>query len=648
MDFYTSTQKNNSRTVKYLNKHILFFLMKKYIFLVILFLIPFTFAGVYIDSTFEQKYNLGDQVSLSGYLVESENIQANLNLILDCENGSSQIYSKYVRLISDIPKDFNFNFVITSDTTGDCELRLELKNLNGTIIDQTTSNTFEITKELNSVFKIEENQNLNDFQLGDEIRFSGTVLNLEGVNVDGLATIYLRNDDINYLVGSVEVINGNFQYSTNLLFMPAGEYSVDFNIKDINGNEEFYSDSLKFNLEDNLIIDASTNKNSYLPGDIITISGTVKKKIGGSLTNNNIQIELDGESYDTSIEKGSYAFNIPTSTTIKSYDHNITLKVGDEYGNYGEKEILVSIIPVPTTFSIELDKSSYAPEEEITIIPNLIDQAGDILSKRVDIKIKNPKDDIVYEDTGLTTDEIKYKLPQFSMPGDWEVQATSSELDQEALLKVDFIKIIDVSLSGEVLAIKNLGNDLYEDEVTIDGNGILKTKKVKLKPNETEYVPLFKLFDGGTYTISVLGKQFDDVTILDRGLLSGITGMMTYSDGSGNSNLKLSSMLILTLILVGIVLIGYVGYKRGFAYYLMRIPDHKRRRYDRLEGSKRAQELRSTKKKYNFDFGKSTEQDIQEFRTRMINSIDESNKKNRFDINKDDKPKGGNAFSMFD
>ncbi len=644
--------------------------MKKAFLMVILFLIPFVSASIYIDTPLNEQYNLGDSVDLSGYLLEDEDIFGNLFLNIECSNNSRQIAAKSIRIEKDIPKDFNFDLSINSEDTGNCNFNLQLNDFNNTVIDEINSDTFEITEELSPSFYINENQYKNNFQLGDTISISGTVLNVNDKKVDGLATITIKKDDINYVIASSEIEEGDFEYSNQLLYMPSGEYSVSFNIKDVNGNEGTYENELRFNLESELVITADTNKDSYKPGDIITLTGKVSEKVGDSFTGNKINVLFNDEKYTADIMSGEFSLSIPSASNIKSNEHNITLKVSDEFGNYGEKSIGILIIPIPTSLELSLDKESYVPEDVVIISSSLLDQAGDELSKTVNIKIKDVENNVVFEETALTTDQINYKLPQFSVPGEWNVEAEASDLEDVINLIVEPIEIMEVDLDGETLIIKNMGNEIFDDDIAIDGNGVVKYERVKLEPNETKMIPLFTLFDGGTYTISTLGKEFSEVTVTDKGILSRIgAGFNSITGGiTGSSNeINLTGILSLLAIILAIGAVFYFVYKGGYKYYINQKPDHERRRYEMMEGAKRKDELKSKKKKYNFDFGKTTEKDVEDFRKRMVESVKEQPKKQEQKYNfmsnfkkeepkpepkkeepkKDDSSQGG-TFSMFD
>ncbi|MFA5175824.1 MAG: hypothetical protein WC413_01005 [Candidatus Nanoarchaeia archaeon] len=567
---------------------------------------------------------------------------------------SVQLAAKSLRLKKDTLELFSYDLPITGELLGTCSFKISFNDMtSGTLIDETTSSSLEITKQLKGVFAI----NKPEFQLGDDIIISGNILNLKDININGMSVIYIKKDGINYIVDTVPITAGAFNYKTKLISMPAGAYSVFVEASDNNGNKYLFENALQFNLYNNLIVSGLTDKQSYLPEEIVKITGTVYKKIGGAVSGVKVNINFDDKNYTTDILEGKFTFNIPLLKTIKSYYHNISFNAEDQSLNYGEDITKIDVIPVPTTLSIELDKEAYQPQQTVLIKPILNDQASDALQRKVDIEIRNTKNDIVFSIIDMTGNEVKYDLPEFAYPGIWKINIKSEGLKATKDLNVEVVEIIDILLSGQELSLTNLGNDKFEDEVSIEASGEVSDSSIQkfyLKPNETKTIELFKLFKPGTYSIKIMDKTFDSVTILDErnifekaldGLV-GLTGYTIYKQSKDISNMGFTSLAIIGVIVLLGLLVKYGG-KLKFGSGKKAVSQPENIDFDKpgvqivndkigksIPIRRTASSLRNTS-----GFGKANEQDIADFKRRIRAGAD---KDRRFGSG------NGGAFSMFD
>lgn len=614
--------------------------------LLILFIVPFVSASIYTDSSLKTQYNLGDSIQLSGYLVRDNATTGIFSILLGCGNETQQLAVKSINVKSQESATFSYNLPVTGVLTGSCKFLLSLKDFSNNPLEQYETSGFDISKELVGNF----DTNAKEFQLGDNLVITGSLKNLNNEEVNGLAIIYIKKDGTNYLVDSKDIIGGVFSYETTVASIPAGAYTVDVKASDANGNEESFENILGFNLYDELIIAAKTGKSAYLPGDALALGGSVHKKTGPSVSDVKIDIIFENQTYTSDVKDGQFSFNSVLDKKIKSYFHNITLNVKDSNGNFGSSVTNFEIIPIPTNLEAEFDKSGYIPEDSINIQVNLYDQARDILSRPLKLKMIDVDGNVVYEDTKLTTDPISYKLPQFAKPGEWKLDLESENLKLNKNIVVEKMELLSVDLVGQTLTVKNMGNELYDNKVDIDSDGVIKSEGVRLKPDEQTAIELYKLFDDGTHTINVLGKTFtisivDPRNILEKGLdgLGSVTGYYAvnkYGKIPGTAylvGLVIVFIIILTIIIQLIMRVNNKGK-----------PDHLKRKSEQPSIiSRKASEL-VQKRKYDFNFGKADEKDIVDFRKRMSDKIN-SERRNTFMLpnerKSDDDNKG--PFSMF-
>ena len=612
------------------------------LFLIILLIVPFVFASMHTDSSLASKYNLGNSIQLNGYLVEAGNVSSLLNVFLVCDNQTQQLGAKSINVNAQESANFAFKLPITGSLTGSCKFLMVLNDFNNNVIEQYETSVFEITKDLDSKFEI----SASEFQLGDKLTISGGVKTLDSKEINGISVIYIKKDGVNYLVDTKNINDGLFSYETELASIPAGSYSVDIKISDSSGNEELFENALSFNLYNELIISAQFSKSNYLPGDVLTVAGSVHKKTGPNVEDTKIDILFENQTFTSDVKDGKYSFTNILDKNIKSYSHEVKFIIKDSKGNIGEQVINFKVTPIPTNLDVELDKPGYIPEDTITIKPHLYDQAHDILQRALKIKITDIDGNVALDSAKQTTDTIEYKLPQFSKPGDWKLDMESEGLKLSKSISIEKIETLNIDLVGQTLVIKNMGNELYNDKVDIDSDGIIKSQEVRLKPSEQTSIELYKLFDDGTHIINVLGKNFtvsivDPRNILEKGIdgLGSVTGYYAvnkYGNLAGKSYL-----VLLTIVFIAILsLILKFSIKKS----LSKKPDHIKRKFDSVFSPKAVEKQ---ERKYDFKFGKADEHDIADFRKRITDKIN-SERRNQFMLpNERKKEEEKGPFSMF-
>ncbi|MDD5649537.1 MAG: hypothetical protein PHF86_03855 [Candidatus Nanoarchaeia archaeon] len=623
--------------------------MKRGLFLVFLaiLLIPFVSATIYTESTLGTQYNFGDSIQLSGNLVESQDVSGLLSIYLACGNESQQLAAKSITVKSQESVSFSYKLPITGNLVGSCRFSLLLKDFSNNLIEQYDTSSFNIIKELIGNFDISS----KEFQFGDKLVINGNVQNLNLQKVNGLAIIYIKKDGINYLVDSKEIVNSLFTYETKLTSLPAGSYSIDIEVSDSNGNRKLFENNLNFVLYNELIIASKFSQAAYLPGDVLSLTGNVHKKTGPSVSDTKIEINFENKVYTSDVKDGQFSFNSVLSKTIKSYFHNITFSVKDSDSNYGYQENNFEITPIPTKLEGIFDKDGYIPEDTINLKVNLLDQAGDILARELKVKITDVNGNVIVDETKLTTDVITYKLPQFSKPGNWKLNLESEGLKFDSNLVVEEIEILNVELVGQTLEVKNMGNKLYDNNIDIDSDGIVKSQKIRLDPTESTTIELYKLFKDGTHTINVLGKTFtvsiaDPRNLIEKGMdgLGSITGYYTVQQYGKVPSTGYLILLILISITVLTLVLQFV-----LRMNVKKKPDHIQRKYSEpyrdFVGVQEPKVVKEEPKKYNFQFGKADERDLADFKRRMNDTYERDRRK--FNVNKRNDDNNGGPFSMF-
>ena len=480
-------------------------------------------------------------------------------------------------------------------------------------------------------------------ELGDTFIFSGELLDNEQPIEIGFVLVNFKNENAEYNAAST-LVNGEFSVETMLALdpdekpMPAGKYEISVTYNDGYGNTITFDNVDSLRVDSELTISSTLNRDKYKPGQTIAIKSTLEKPLGGDIDEAEAKYELYGKTYILDITKNKFEYEIEVPEKIKSGEHIILLEIQDKFGNRGVETISLEIVPKPTKLENLLSITSFLPGETIIITPVLYDQAEDPIEEKIDVTIKDPKGKIIYEKIVETNEEIEFELEEYAMPGDWTILSKSEGLTQETPFTVEGVEDLLITLTNQILEIKNIGNLDYKKDLEIELNSgeytAIVQKITKLSPGESMNVELFKEVKSGTYDLRILNTEevLSGIEIMDArsamnrvgDFFSATTGSAVRISGSSRTN---SSWIFLT-ILVGIFGIFFFYRFKGIKK-TERVKDRERKL-----GEKRKIEMK-TKLKSKLRFGKATNEDIKDFKTRILKDIETQgikNKEKSFDV----------------
>ena len=516
--------------------------------------------------------------------------------------------------------------------------------------------------------------------LGDEFRITGNIWYKNAPLDSGVVVVRLNYQDMiipfSALLNNGEVTaSGVLTFNTENVPMPAGVYNVDVLVFSVYGDYTF-TNVASLNLDNQLITTVELDKEELLPGDSITISGTAER-LGGEKVNGDLRIVVDDVTeFNSTFNNGIFTYRLRTLNNIRSNEHKVKIYVNDDDGNSYMIEKSFSIIPVPTSLDLIIERQNFLPSNTVSINSILYDQADDSLVREVKITITNSKNEVELEQNTYTNSVLTYDLPQFALPGTWKIKGVSEGLIRELQFKVEEVKQLDAYLNEQILVIKNIGNVDYNDLVRIEAIGDkskIIERRTNLEPDESISVSLYEDLEDGSYKINVLDETFD-VSIKDprtatgkvSDFLEGITGSVVAASGSRTS--KTPFYIFLAVMVFVIFIIGKYRYDQS---------RFSRRAFERERASARRrketlQKLKEIVKPRRF-YGKASEADIVDFKARILQDIKSEDSKKApsvekssylrrrefergssgyLDLSKDkekkDEDKKGGLFSMFD
>ncbi|QQG38623.1 MAG: hypothetical protein HYS32_03395 [Candidatus Woesearchaeota archaeon] len=483
--------------------------MKKGVLLILigifLLIIPSVFAEINLDGPPNSVYNIGDTLSLSGYILRTESVLGTLKLNLVC-TSKVQLLARTVDIIANKKYIINENFPIPSGQTGDCTIEADLSSTQS--LETKSSKSFKVTTDLEGSFNIDKSK----IQLGDSVRIKGQVTRKNNAPVNGVATIFLRQDTTNVFTDTVNIDDASLFYVLNPKSIPGGSYSIDVSVTDIFGNKQLFSGIGILEITDQLVLATEFEVLHGKANQEVIVAGDVNTLFPEAIGQAQIRIELGDLTYTPILNKGKFSQPIKLPSAIKSGEHLIKLIVIDQLGNHGEKQIKLVVDPIPGKLENKLNKQEFSPKQTLEVEALLYDQAGDLYKKTVSIEIIDPEGKEVLKKVVQTEEKVNYEFPQFATPGNWKVISYSEGLHEESTLPVSEVSRLDILITGSVIAIKNLGNSDYKQPIEItlkqDDKEVARiVKKTTIDPEEEIKVYLPLEVRSGTYDIEVLAED---------------------------------------------------------------------------------------------------------------------------------------------
>lgn len=582
-----------------------------------------------ILNDFKGSYNKGEQLLISGILRNIAIEDGSLEFKLVCEDLE---FNLPITINAKENEEFVVKtFMIPSAAEGECYVKVFLL-FDETLLEEENSEIFTISNELKADgdFQINPVQ----VQLGKTLTLYGYITR-DADLVTGSATIYFKSKDKVYYVEDVKVSEGKLEYSYNALDSKPGEYSIEILIEDNYGNKKLFEDVARFNILDEVHVFIEPIQKKLFPGSTVQLSGEVNTVLGEAIKEGVMQIILGDEIYNSNIKDGRFSYSLKLPEEIETGKHTIIFSFIEETGNWGSAERTIYIEAVPTEIKLNLVQESVKPGDLLEATAFLYDQAGDEIIDNIKVELTNPKGEPKYIGYTESGEKLSIDIPQYSVPGVWRLKASYLALEAVKEIIVEEVQNIEIELVNNTLYIKNVGNVEYDEPVSVDldDGDFVFTKKVSLKPEETLTIDLTKEAPSGQYDIKVTGAavtadQFDDVIIVGK-------------------NKKSLNFIYSALLIFVVASLAYLSIFKRRHFENIKIRSQRDVKY----AQQKLKSLKAMKEKEPKKSLFSREQNISEFRNRILKDIKETEEKVKYrkeDSGKkkeDDLPSG--MFNMF-
>jgi hypothetical protein len=250
-------------------------------------------------------------------------------------------------------------------------------------------------------------------------------------------------------------------------------------LRDLKGNckitvsfNEAKKETMGFVISDKIVVDLKTDKKIYNPGEVILITGEVKKpnsdvsgSVKVSLSNSNIE-------YVLRIESNKFSESVEIPQNMPSGDYEVIAfayekDLSDEITNSGEAKTIISITQRAEKINLELPREA-KPGESFNFKIVLTDQAGfTIDNKPVSISLFNSNKEKVLTSLSQSGNTNTYQLRKNAPKGYWNMVVVSEGLNISNQVLVLEHKEVEFAVENGTLFVKNIGNVPYTDFIEI-------------------------------------------------------------------------------------------------------------------------------------------------------------------------------------
>ncbi len=477
-------------------------------------------------------YNLGDEIEAILYISTTQGTTT-IDVDLVSETNKIDIGNKVVSEAG--YQHLRFPYSISKSTLiGPYKVLAKVETSNSTMLFETP--IFEISDKLLANFVF----NQDKFMVGETLTISGDILKQNYAPVP--------SGEIKIFGKPAFFIDG--EYFLEQSVRRTTPKSINISIKDNYGNYAYVSKEI--DIASKPFLNATINKNEFLPGGEILIAGSIIN-IRGEGIKYDAEVLFNGQAYPLS-GTNSLGFSVILPENIYAKIYPINVKVWDEYSNYASENFSITVIPVLSDLSLNIQKENFMPEEAITLAISGQDQAtspyagGQGTLYIIDNKgTPALSEEILLNELG----EYNGSLSAPMLAGDWLMRIEMEGLSQEKTISVKEIgkiNLVDVNTKSGIVtgSIVNQKNKNYDTVILVvkDKDGLI-IKELPLQLASGDTIDLSELnieVPKGTYIELVSG---DAVLVSSAGWLTGLA--------TGKVSPSVSIIAITILIVVGAI-----------------------------------------------------------------------------------------------
>ena len=347
----------------------------------------------------------------------------------------------------------------------------------------------------------------------------------------------------------------NLSIESKLDFSLIGDLQGDCYLEVNFGNEQTLSQS--FEISKNLIVNINASISVLEPGQLITVTGTAKKSNGQNVNGfaessvPGINTLVVGE-----VVNGEFKFDIvvPNNAKADSYILKVQAYEKDSLGqktSSGESSTTVKVKQVVKKIDVAIDLNSIFPPGNIIYTVLLNDQTEESAGYSSTVLIYDSEGNIYDQNLALGGESNTINLPSDAKPGFWTIEASYDVLKTKRTFFVEEVEKLSYEVLNQTLAIKNIGNVLYNKDIEISIADKNEIRKINLDIGEEKRFKL--LAPDGNYDISINEGINESAKPIGNSFLTGnAIGIRDLDSLSSDPKIVLWFWIILIAILLAI------------------------------------------------------------------------------------------------
>jgi len=207
--------------------------------------------------------------------------------------------------------------------------------------------------------------------------------------------------------------------------------------------------------------------------------------------------------------------------------------------------------------------NNYVPGENVKFKITLYDDKMNKINDKVNYIIQDYYTDIIEQGVIGSGEEKIFKLPENSVQGPWKVTASYKETVINRLFNVGRLEKANISLEGDILIIKNIGNTIYNKKILIYIGQYPQTAQIYLEIGQTKRVRLTA--PEGNYDVRIIeGNEESVLEFKDVPLTGNVIGLESVIGDGFWKKYPLIGVFLIALILVAlsIIVLKFINRKK--------------------------------------------------------------------------------------
>jgi len=207
-------------------------------------------------------------------------------------------------------------------------------------------------------------------------------------------------------------------------------------------------------------------------------------------------------------------------------------------------------------------ENNYIPGQDINFKLILYDDENNKILGQINYIIQNYYSEIIKQGVAGSGDEVVFKLPEDAIQGPWKISASYNSVEVNRLFNVDDLEKAEISLEGDILIIRNIGNTPYDKRILIYIGDNDQTAQIFLEVGQTKEIRLTA--PDGKYDIKVIeGNDEKTLEFKEVSLTGNVIGLERVLGKAGfwQKN-RIVYLFLGTLLLAVVVIVGLKAYKK--------------------------------------------------------------------------------------